>query len=191
MDAKRLTLDSFERLLETYGSDPERWPEHRRAEALALIGDTHAAAQLLAEARALDGVLARSGKSDPENLRPLSERIFAAAMTTAVTAPEHQSKGARIILLPVGKRAPTTRPAVVETPSRVQPSRPPREPGTWRAATALAASLMLGVMLGVADLAPTSAFGFGPSAEASSGDPEFLLSALHGSGLQALDEDEQ
>ena len=190
MDATRLTLDEFETLLETYGSDPGRWPVLRRAEALALVGDSAAAARLLAEARALDGVLARSGKPDPARLQPMADIIFAAAMTAAVAAPDTQSKGARIIQLPVRKRLPETLPAA-PWPVRRETSRPAREPETWRAATALAASLMLGVMLGIADLAPTSAFGFGPATEASTGDAELVLSALHGSGLQTLDEDEQ
>ncbi len=190
MDAKRLTFDEFERLLETYGSDPDRWPALRRAEALALAGESAPAARLLAEARALDGVLARVPQADPARMQPLSDRILAAATAGPAPIPEAQSKGARVIQLPVRKR-PAIAPPASPPRTHTVPARPAREPGTWRAATALAASLMLGVMLGVADLAPTSAFGIGATAAAASGDAELVLSALHGSGLHTLDEDEQ
>lgn len=188
MDAKRLTLDEFDRLLATCGSDPDRWPVLQRADAKALIGDSQPAARMLAEARALDRVLDRAPTPDAVRLQPLSERILAAAMAAA--APSYAPPAsARILHLPVRKQSTTT----PETPPRADAAsiRTVRVSAPWRPAAALAASLMFGVMLGVADLAPPSAFGIDPSAEAASGEGEFLLSPLHGSGLPILDEDEQ
>lgn len=196
-DLQRLALADFERLLEVYGSNPDRWPADCRAAALACAAENVAAARALAEARALDAVLARAPGPDPSRLQPLTERIFAAAVagTGAPASLGEQAslkrQSARIITLPVRKSASMTHwspQAEERLPS--MPSEAASPLGRWRAATALAASLMLGIIIGVSDLAPASMLGLAPVVEAHMGDADVVLSALQGSGLTALDEDE-
>jgi hypothetical protein len=50
-------LKRFSAILEAYGSAPERWPDHERADALALARSSVIAARALAEVRALDDAL--------------------------------------------------------------------------------------------------------------------------------------
>lgn len=193
MDENWLTPEKFARFLEVYGSDLDRWPASFRAPALALIGKNGPAAVAHAETTALDRVLAMASKADSARLQPLADRIVAVAIAgTAAGSAEPRAatpQGARIIPLQPRKRQPAAAPP---TQTVVQPAGPHavREPGKWRAATALAASLMLGVMIGIADLTPTSVFGLGSSEDASASDAEFVLSALQGNSLQTLDEDE-
>ena len=52
-----MTLSEFRRLLEIWGSDPQRWPTGDRERAIALLGDSPEARQLNDEARKLDRAL--------------------------------------------------------------------------------------------------------------------------------------
>lgn len=52
-----MKLGRFEAILDAYGADPGRWPEHERADALALTRSSVVAARALAEARRLDAAL--------------------------------------------------------------------------------------------------------------------------------------
>lgn len=52
-----MTIERLSALLDAYGGESLRWPEHERTAALGLIGRDPAAARMLDEARALDVVL--------------------------------------------------------------------------------------------------------------------------------------
>lgn len=62
MNAERLSA-----ILETYGADPKRWPAEERAAAEALLA-TGVGAEALAEARALDALLAEDDAGAPSDL---------------------------------------------------------------------------------------------------------------------------
>jgi hypothetical protein len=53
-----MTIERFKGLVEAYGANPARWPEAERAVAEAFANATPEAQRLLAEAAALDHVLA-------------------------------------------------------------------------------------------------------------------------------------
>ena len=56
-----LTLEGFRAMAESYGADLRRWPEQSRGDAEALLETAAAEARaILAEARTLDGALARA-----------------------------------------------------------------------------------------------------------------------------------
>jgi hypothetical protein len=52
-----MTLSQFQRLLNTWGSDLQRWPEGERERAAALLRDSAAARELRAEEQQLDRAL--------------------------------------------------------------------------------------------------------------------------------------
>lgn len=86
---KQLELARFEELLDRYGADPMRFPEIERAAVLALLARDAGARQLLAEAVALERVLASMQSVEPSaalrravaeiplrNPRPAFEQAF-------------------------------------------------------------------------------------------------------------------
>lgn len=125
-----MTLERFAAIMDAYGTSPARWPADERAAAEALLAETPAAQALAAEVAKLDLMLAAASVEAPS--AALVERLMAARPRAAVVAPApQQDKGffRRLIeaLWPYG--------------SPVIPS------------GALAASIMLGVVLGsVADV---------------------------------------
>jgi hypothetical protein len=124
--------EALERLLDTYGADRTRWPARERLRFASVISEDKAAARLLAEAHALDRLLDRAPHASQGDIEALKERIVAAALRAdpprlAVVA----GAGTRNIL-------PLRRPSL---PNRFT---------EWPAAAVLAASLVLGVMLGSA-----------------------------------------
>ena len=54
-----MTVERLTELIAAYGADPARWPEAERDAALALIEESAIARGALAEARALDALLAQ------------------------------------------------------------------------------------------------------------------------------------
>jgi hypothetical protein len=56
-----LTLERFAELAASYGADFDRWPDELRDEAEAFVAGSSEARARLAEARALDGILAAAG----------------------------------------------------------------------------------------------------------------------------------
>ncbi|HZT47114.1 MAG TPA: hypothetical protein VFA64_04005 [Hyphomicrobiaceae bacterium] len=140
-----MTMAEFERLLDVYGSDRTRWPAEARAGAGQLVARDRAARRLLAEAEALDRALDRAPLPSLAREAALADRIVAAArrsprMVPAATAepPRHAGRTAadNVVALPVVAA---------------------RRPWSSRAAMggvagALAASLALGVFLGLSSL---------------------------------------
>jgi hypothetical protein len=129
--------EALARLLEIHGADRTRWPARERLRFASVITDDKAAGKLLAEAQALDRLLDKAPMSSEAGLDALKERIMAAALSGPV------SRGA--VVMPFRPAASKLRP--------VQTWRRPALPvkfADWPAAAVLAASLVLGVMLGSA-----------------------------------------
>lgn len=199
-DASQLTIEQFEILIETFGADPARWPQDRVAEIERMARQSAAARRLLDEARALDRVLAAASSPDPARTSALADRIVAAAAASATARSE---TGAQVIRLPVpasrqrSDRSPvapaasaTSDAAVVLQPrSAAMPVVPRRRSGAWGAASALAASLAFGVVIGMTDIYPTSAIGLPGFTDAASSEAEFTFSGLELDGLNLIEED--
>ena len=61
-----MTLARFQRLLDVHGTDPAGWPQSERDAAKRLLAADAAAASALAQARALDGLIARDAEPQPD-----------------------------------------------------------------------------------------------------------------------------
>ena len=139
-----MTLAELERLLEIYGSDRTRWPAEARAGASQLVSRDKAARRLLVEAEALDRALERAPLLSLGRETELADRIAAAAV-----------RSPRIVHLnsAPGRSAPAGSESDVSPPAG-SPAR-----GEWRMATRLggaagvmAASLAVGIMIGLSSL---------------------------------------
>ena len=186
----KLTVDRFESLLEAYGGNLARWPTQHALAAQSLLQSSSEARARLAGAQALDRLLDKASSPDPQRLRLLTDRIVAAAEGNApLRKPGHSpaaaasaDDGARVIPLPVPrKRMPAPAPVV-----RPAPARPRRQ---WQAAAALAASLMMGIVIGLTDVGQSTTLGVTSLAGASqsASDTELVLSALQ---IDGIDEDQ-
>ncbi len=60
MTPKQMNLSDFQRLIDAWGADPARWPADRRAAALSFVASAAGAAEAMAEALALDRLLANA-----------------------------------------------------------------------------------------------------------------------------------
>lgn len=172
-----MTVAEFERLLEIYGSDRTRWPVDARASAGQLVARDRAARRLLAEAEALDRTLERAPLPTLTQEAAMAERIVAAA--------RRQPRIVAVARVDAGRPGTPAADNVVRLPSG-------RAGARWRiprtafggVAGALAASLVLGVFLGLSNLSQ----GVLPAVEQMTGIP------LGGSGhvvaqADLLDED--
>jgi hypothetical protein len=148
MNSKSMTMAELERLLEVYGAERARWPAEVRASAALLVAADPAARRLLAETEALDRVLDRAPVPGLPVEVALVARIVAAAQRSPRIVP---LPGAQ----PVGKEAgpgkAAPRLAAPVGRGRWQPRLPSRQMG---AAGVLAASLVMGVLIGNAGLPP-------------------------------------
>lgn len=113
-------LEGLEVALDTYGADRTRWPAPLRHELSALIADSADARKLLRDAELFDELLDRAPQYDAARLASLEQRITAAVA--------HQ-------------------PRLVAAQSGLESYPALRRHQGW-AATALAASLILGVLAG-------------------------------------------
>ena len=179
-----LDLGQFQTLVETFGADRRRWPETSRDAAQNFLVRSSAAHEALAQARALDRLLAtEDGFTNPAN-STLIERIVAAAAQQPSNAERAITPDlARAVVVPLGRRG------ALRT-NRIDPAHPAHR-GTpyWHIASALAASLILGVALGTLDAARAPLRGL---AEITSTDTEVdqFVAALHSDALTtSLDED--
>jgi len=189
-----LTLERLETLLDAYGGDLERWPSGEAAAARALMARSPEAAALAREASALDRVLAQASGPRPERLLALSDRILSAASAEsrdgAAARVADPARAARIVRLPVPQQPAASRAGSIDprVPAPASPRPAPRHSQAWRAAAALAASLLVGVAIGLTDIAQTSALALGGSFSAAS-ETEVVLAALQLDGVIAPDED--
>jgi hypothetical protein len=137
MSNTSMTLTDFERLLDVYGGDRTHWPADARAAAAQLVARDARARRLLAEAEALDRLLERAPLPGLATEAALADRIVAAAQRSPRIV-----KFAGAIVPQLG--APKA--------SRGGPWKP-RPVGTeLRAAGLLAASLAVGVLIGLSNL---------------------------------------
>ncbi len=128
-------------VLEAYGSDRDRWPETERPALEALIEEDPTAKMLLAEFKALDALLDRAETFAPPV--DLADRIVQFAEASGSAAQEKPETN--VVSFPPllqQKRQVTT-----------EESRPFR---LWPAAGIMAASLLIGVYIGMNDLAGSS-----------------------------------
>jgi hypothetical protein len=145
-----MTLTEFEHLLDVHGADRTRWPLAARASAAALVDSDRTARRLLAEAEALDSVLAQAGTRAPDDpaLSALADRIMLAAQ--------------RAPRLVANKAAPAMDGARRDA---VGDQRRAVGRDSWRGIAVLAASLMIGIFVGQTQFAA----GALPAIEALSG----------------------
>lgn len=122
------------RLLEIHGADRTRWPARERLRFAGIISDDKGAARLVAEAEALDLLLDRAPRVSEAKIDALKERIVAAAL---------RSERPKLTAVAGGRSAPKAWLGQLRRPSWTSRSE-------WPAAAVLAASLVVGVVLGSA-----------------------------------------
>lgn len=129
---------ALERLLEVCGADRTRWPARERLRFASVVGEDAEAKRMVAEAAALDSLLDLAPRASDDREHALKERIVATALRSA-----------------------ETKLAVVGGSAKADPARAPARPRSYAfgrasvgqelpAAAVLAASLVIGVMLGSA-----------------------------------------
>ncbi len=135
--------EALERLLDIHGADRTRWPARERLRFAGVISDDAEAAGLVAEAQALDRLLDMAPRASAADIDALKERIVAAALRSQRPQLTTIAGG--------GKSIPANKPAPAKA-WRGQLRRPAWGGNfvEWPAAAVLAASLVLGVMLGSA-----------------------------------------
>ena len=136
MDKRAEDREALERLLEIYGADRTRWPARERLRFAGVIGDDKVAARMLAEAGALDRLLEQAPRASVADIDALKEKIVAAALRS----------GAPQLAVVAGGKAGVVQPSSARARGPAFAARFGR--GQWPAAAMLAASLVLGVMLG-------------------------------------------
>jgi hypothetical protein len=142
MSNNGMTIADFAHLLDVYGSDRTRWPVEARAGAGQLVARDKAARRLLAEAEALDKTLERAPLPSLAAEAALADRIIATARRSPRMVPAFNMTAVG------GPRRIASN--VVRLPGL--PARPRWLPtGLASAAGMLAASLALGVFLGVSN----------------------------------------
>jgi hypothetical protein len=152
-------MDRLRQVLDAYGGDAARWPRADAERLATLVASDAVACRAVAEARALDRVLAMAPGVDAAHTRSLADRIAAEVMTNRV----------QVVDLATRRAAGTIRPL-------------PRR-NLWRAGAALAASLLVGMFVGASDL-PGSMLDGVASLVGVSNDTDTLTAAL-GQALQA------
>ncbi len=132
-DKRSEDRQALERLLEVYGADRTRWPARERLRFASLVAEDDAARRLLAEATALDSLLDLAPKASAAREHALKERIVAAALRQAEP-----------------RFAVVARSTETGSPGwRAWARRVPASSG-WAAGGLLAASLVVGVLMGSA-----------------------------------------
>jgi len=139
-----MAIAEFERLLEVYGSDRTRWPVEARASAGQLVARDRTARRLLAEAEALDRALERAPLPSLARESDLAERILAAARRSPRMVPTRKVDATSQVVAGADN--------VVRLPAASQRRKWMPRTAIGGAASALAASLALGVFLGVSNL---------------------------------------
>lgn len=130
-------MDRLQTVLDVFGSDRRRWPQ-ADADKLSLLIETDSRARrLLVQAEALDRVLSAAPAGDVNRLIGLAHRIVAASVAASDEPLPHPSN-----VVPFPHRG---RPAAGPLRSRHQQNLP--------ALLTLAASLIIGIMVGVSGFA--------------------------------------
>jgi hypothetical protein len=179
-----MTLVEFEQLLDVYGADRTRWPADARAAAAQLVAKDGAARRLLAETEALDRVLQKAPAPALAAESALAERIVAAAlrsprMVKLQPSPEAAATGAEPVQAAALSPAADPRPSVLGVRRRLRLMS--REAG---AAGFLAASLVVGVLIGHTNLPPQIVPALAEMAGLSSDGDELIQIALSDEATQ-------
>lgn len=176
-EKRRAELTELENVLDTFGGDPARWPSAKRERMVGLAATDKDARRLLREAEALDAVLTRAAGPPVGDTSRLADRIAAAASGSAQAgatdggagrlhsaAEDNAAAGGKagvVIAWPLTAAASGARPvprpstaAQVAVPAGSPVPRRDRLVSNWRTAAMMAASLMLGILVGVMDLVP-------------------------------------
>jgi len=193
-------LTAFESVLDTFGSDPARWPSERRGRLMTLAAADTEAGRMLREAKALDAVLAHAAGPPVGDTSALASRIAAAVANTApgqsaprtertsdASTPAGGTPGV-VIAWPRGSENSHVA-AQVSALTGATPHRD-RVTGGWRVAALLAASLIVGVFVGATDLLPTGVTQFVASATTGTDNTTQALAFLNGEGLLEIIEEE-
>jgi hypothetical protein len=164
-------LTELEGVLDTFGGDPGRWPASKRERLVGFAASDRDARALLREAEALDAVLTRAAGPPVGNTVRLADRIAAAAAGAGQAgaadarrlhdgAEDHAAAGGKagvVIAWPISGPISGPRPVKavrVATPEGSEAPRRDRMSSNWRTAAMMAASLLVGVFVGVMDLVP-------------------------------------
>ncbi len=149
-----MTREELQSLLETCGADADRWPPEVRTAALRLIAHDEEAARMFREAQTLDRLLAADAPP-PASLpaADMARAIMACPDSTAGSGERGDTAaGARATIIPFPSASHggheiggDDRNAKDRSPS---PAADDDRPLHWMAAGVLAASLLLGVLLG-------------------------------------------
>lgn len=191
-------LTAFENVLDTFGGDPARWPEERRERLMRLAAADADAARLLREAKALDAVLTKAGGLPVRDTSALADRIAAAVANTAPGQPAQPQRQAESG--PPAGGGDGTSGVVIAWPRTGENTRAPAEATVasaprrlssgWRTAALLAASLVVGIFVGVTDMMPTDVAQMVADATTGSDSSYQALAFLNGEGLlEIIDED--
>ena len=136
MDKRAEDREALERLLDIYGADRTRWPARERLRFAGVVSEDKLAARMLAEADALDQLLEQAPRASSADVDALKERIMAAAL---------RAQAPQLAVVASGKPGSAK---AVPLAGRRAPFNPRFTRSQWPAAGMLAASLVLGVMLG-------------------------------------------
>jgi hypothetical protein len=203
---RAVELTELEGVLDTFGGDPGRWPASKRERLVGFAASDKDARRLLREAEALDAVLTRAAGPPVGDTVRLADRIAAAAAGSAQAgagrlhnAAEDQTaaggKAGVVIAWPVSgpvsgaRSGPLSNPAArTATPEGSATQRRDRPSSNWRTAAMMAASLLVGVFVGVMDLVPAEVSQFVAGIDSTSETTQ-AMAFLQGDGLlEFLDE---
>ena len=120
-------------VLDAYGTKQERWPQAERARLAAFIETDAGAARLFSEARALDNVLAFA----PRHAR--AEALESRIMAAAAGLPQIEHGSGAVIAFPRRTGSGTLPGQIGDGRARMM----------WPELTLLAASLFLGLLIGL------------------------------------------
>lgn len=144
-DRSNMPPGDLEALLDAYGADMSRWPKQAQARAGVLLASDAGAGRLMAEAKALDALLGRAQLLTQERRNALADRIVAEALSDASqTATREVTPRKTGVVIPW--------PGVAR--ERTVPAWKLGRRPVWSAAALLAASLCVGIFVGMQDLAP-------------------------------------
>jgi hypothetical protein len=152
MNNMSMTMAELARLLDVYGAGRARWPAEARASAALLVATDPAARRLLAEAEALDRVLARAPVPGLQVEVALAERIVVAAQRSPRIVPPPSAQRAAEEASP-GEAAPRGA-AHLQAPAAAHGRVLRLFSRQMGAAGVLAASLVVGVVIGSSSLPP-------------------------------------
>ena len=210
-DKRLAELTELEGVLDTFGGDPGRWPASKRERMVGFAASDKDARRLLREAEALDAVLTRAAGPPVGNTAGLAERIAAAAAGSAQAGAadagtdrvhsgtqDHAAAGGKAgVVIAWPRSGLTFRPAA----EFGGPGRGPNGiagaaaaiacSSNWRTAAMMAASLVIGVLVGVMDLVPAEVSQFVAGVDSRSETTQAMAFLQADGILELLDEGSQ